>query len=731
MNRNRYFLVNELLHKKILKRILIASITISFLSSSFTALELIDPNEKIFTKMNPAIVQIPYIEKSIIGKLINYDIAILEIKKDSILLYASSEEIKILEKENLNPKIIFNSYSDMIESTKDPLVVDVFHNYAQLTAELQNIQNTYPEIAKLYNLGTSVQGRTIWGLKITDNPEVEEDEAEVRICGLHHGNELMSGELPLMLAWYLVNNYYTNSYIEYLVNNREIWIIPMVNTDGREANTRRNANNVDLNRDYGYMWSGAGDSTSPFSQPETKVMRENALDNCFVLSLSFHTSGNIVNYIWNYKGQPVKDHDVVVYLSNQYGFHNGYWVTEGYDWYQITGDTNDFSYGCRGDIDWTIEVQNSNIQQAWDLNRVAMLQIIEAADMGLKGIITDINTGLPIAATIWVEEAYWPCFTDPKVGDYHKPLLPGAYNVHIRANGYEEQYQQVTVTSSGPSVLNAALTPSNNYYAYQVTMCKVYDPYSPPNNYQNNPTEAVSALGPPDGICASLGKGGYIVLDMGNEILDHQDSNDFIIYEGDGSDDGYHVYVSSGWNGPWTYMGAGMGTTEFDLNDVGLASVQFIKIVDDNDGSAYEQNPGCDIDAVQQIIPIIPNNPPVKPVISGPIKGKPDVEYEYIFTTTDPDGDDIWYYITWGDGDIEEWIGPYSSGEEVVISHSWTKKGNFVIRARAKDDTGDESDNGRLDIAIPRNRLIFNEFLNKFLDRFTRAFPILRFILKM
>ena len=82
----------------------------------------------------------------------------------------------------------------------------------------------------------------------------------------------------------------------------------MVNPDGHEADTRYNAHGVDLNRNYGYM----PESATPYSEPETRAMRNNALENNFVLSLSFHCSGDIVNYIWNYKTQPVADNAAVV-----------------------------------------------------------------------------------------------------------------------------------------------------------------------------------------------------------------------------------------------------------------------------------------------------------------------------------------------------------------------------------------------------------------------------------
>jgi hypothetical protein len=702
--------MNKLIKKKILIIIMICFL-LNLPFSIATGIKL----EK-YTRLNPAVVQISLKKPDILGIIIDNDFSILEINEDFVIIFSTSEELRWLEANNLNPEILYEDYAEMMGWKKNPELLDDFHTYSELTAELQDIESTYPSIAKLYDLGSSVQGRTIWGLKITDNPDIEENEAEVRICGCHHGNEIMSVELPLMLAWYLVDNYAIDPHIQNLVDNREIWIIPLVNPDGREMTTRYNANGVDLNRDYGYMWGAEGQSPAPFSQPETQVIRKHALENNFVFSLSFHTSGDIVNYIWNYKGEPVEDNDVVVELSEQYGSHNGYWVVEGYDWYQTRGDTNDFSYGCRGDIDWTIEVQNSDIPQAWNYNRDAMLEIIEAADMGLTGTITDNDTGLPLAATIWVEEAFWPCFTDSKVGDFHKPLLSGSYNVIIRANGYQEQNHQVEIYEDTQTFLNVSLEPEDNFYAEQVTLCNFYDPYGYPNNFQNNPTEAVSALGPPDDICASLGKGGYIVLDMGEtgKIIDHQDTIDFKIFEGDGSDDSYEVYVSSNWSGPFISLGLATGTTEFDLNDISIEEARFIKIVDDNEGNAQEQNPGVDIDAIQHIIPFV-NNPPLKPIINGPKTGKSGVEYEFTFTAIDNESDKIYYYITWNDGYIEPWIGPYDSGEVVTISHKWSKNGEYIIKAKAKDTFNQESSWSEFVVTMPRGKLK-NVFFSNFFD---------------
>lgn len=647
-----------------------------------------DSQYPIFQIPNLKVVSIPITHLSELGELISKGLDIIDFKDLKATAYVNDFELNWLNEHGFQPIVLYSSLKNMIDQMYSNESILQFHSYSEMTAELEEIADNYANITKLYNLGSSVQDRTIWGLEITDNPNIEENEPEVRICGAHHGNELMSVELPLLLAWYLVENYENNPYIRNLVNNREIWIIPMVNPDGREATSRYNANGVDLNRDYGYMWVGEGNSPAPFSQPETQSIRDHALDNNFVLSLSFHTSGDIVNYIWNYKGEPVADNEVVVLLSEQYGSHNGYWVVEGYDWYQTRGDTNDFSYGCRGDIDWTIETQNYDIDEAWNLNREAMIEIIDAANMGLSGIVTNELTGEPIAATVWVEEVYWPCFTDPQIGDYHRVLLPGTYTIHFQANGFEEKVYTIQIQANGLYNLNVSLSPDNEYYAYQVTLCNYYDPYSYPNNFQNNPTEAISALGYPDNICASLGNGGLILLDMGEgtEIFDLSGEPDFKIFEGDETIDGYKVYVSNEWNGPWSYLGLATGTSDFDLADVSIESARYVRIEDDADSNPYDDNPGVDIDAIENLAAKNYNNPPNQPnTPTGPSIGLTGIEYNFSICTTDPENNPLYYMFSWDDKSYSEWLGPYESGTTCEVLHSFAEPGEYNVKVKATD----------------------------------------------
>ena len=117
---------------------------------------------------------------------------------------------------------------------------------------------------------------------------------------------------------------------------------------------------------------------------------------------------------------------------------------------------------------------------------------------------------------------------------------------------------------------------------------------------------------------------------------------------------------------------------------------------------------------------------PTPPVIVGETNGKPGILYPYTFTSIDPDGDSVSYYIEWDDGDITDWTGFQPSGEPYSESHTWNKKGTYVIRAKAKDPYGLDSEWGELEVTIPRNKAT-NSFFFSFLERF----PLLLILLSL
>jgi len=95
---------------------------------------------------------------------------------------------------------------------------------------------------------------------------------------------------------------------------------------------------------------------------------------------------------------------------------------------------------------------------------------------------------------------------------------------------------------------------------------------------------------------------------------------------------------------------------------------------------------------------------PYPPLIYGPTNGESGEEYEYTFLSLDPDDDYVYYFIDWGDGSYTDWFGPYSSGEEIARSHTWDDRGEYTIRAKAKDIYGAESDWATLPVTMPVNQ---------------------------
>jgi len=121
------------------------------------------------------------------------------------------------------------------------------------------------------------------------------------------------------------------------------------------------------------------------------------------------------------------------------------------------------------------------------------------------------------------------------------------------------------------------------------------------------------------------------------------------------------------------------------------------------------------------------NTPPEKPIITGDTRGKPGEEYEYTISSTDVDGDTLYYFIDWDDGNTEGWLGPYESGEEIIVSHIWSEEGRYTVKAKAKDI--EESEWGTLEISMPKNKPYINTPFFSILENHPHLFPLLRQLL--
>jgi outer membrane protein assembly factor BamB len=118
---------------------------------------------------------------------------------------------------------------------------------------------------------------------------------------------------------------------------------------------------------------------------------------------------------------------------------------------------------------------------------------------------------------------------------------------------------------------------------------------------------------------------------------------------------------------------------------------------------------------------------PTTPDIEGPTNGNSKTEIDYTFKSTSPLDNDVYYYIDWGDGDwkIDWWLGPFGSGENAVISHTWSEPGSYTIRSRCKDTDNLWSDWSEFKVTIPRNRVSMGSVWPRFVD----ILPIMQRIL--
>jgi len=534
-------------------------------------------------------------DRAQIHSLYQMKVTMVDAGQRYVEVLATDEEIKAIKEEGFKVTILKEDYrSEAREKAPG------YHDYEALVAEMNQIANDHPNIARLYICGYSVKGRQILGMKITDNPDIEENEPEIRLIGAHHGNELISVEIPLYMLNYLTDNYGSDPTVTDLVNNREIWAVPMMNPDGVESYSRYNANGVDLNRDYGYMWEGWGGSPGPFSQPETRAIRILSQANPFAISLSYHCAATYVNYLWDYTPILTQDNDLIVELSNGYADSSGYTPINGWSWYEVHGSCQDAEYGLEGTLGWTIETpfpSEPGIDEVCEENRGAILYMIKIAAQGVSGIVTDASTGEPLSALVDIVEVGWPIYSDSTLGDYHRVLLPGTYTLKVSANGYQTKtIPNIVVTSGSTTVVDVALNQGGGKYAFKVVTAEIADPYNSYNNHTLTPW----ALGPPDNQFLSIGVGGKIVLDMGkgSEIKDLP-GPDFRVYEAGSTQESFYAYVSNTWNGPWTYLGMGTGTWDFDLSGSGLTQARYVKIVDDGNGNPNESYPGYDLDAIE------------------------------------------------------------------------------------------------------------------------------------
>lgn len=272
-----------------------------------------------------------------------------------------------------------------------------FYNLQEVLIDLDSMVMLYPNLITPKAAAgdtVSIQGRSVYYVKISDNPNVNENEPKVYYNSLIHAREPEGMQQMMYFMWYILENYSTSPEIQYLVDNLEIFFVPVVNPDGYEYNHstfpyggglwRKNRRNngdgtygVDLNRNFGYEWGydNIGSSpntydetyrgTAPFSEPETRVQRSFCDLKEFRLAHNYHTYSDDVLYPWCYINQTTPDDSLIFTFSDYMTHYNRYISgTPGQILYPVNGDALDWQYGEQTEkskiICFTTEVGDQN-----------------------------------------------------------------------------------------------------------------------------------------------------------------------------------------------------------------------------------------------------------------------------------------------------------------------------------------------------------------------------------
>lgn len=362
----------------------------------------------------------------------------------------------------------------------------------------------YPGLTRHIFLGTSVQGRPIHAMKISANPDVDEDEPTVLLVGVHHADEGIGVDITLRLATELLSAYGLDAVVTSYLDNYEIWIVPLLNPDGwmlLESQTlrawRKNARDndgdntfetlsdgVDLNRNYDFNWElGIADPSAftyrgpyPFSEPETACLRDLILETKPSLALTYHQHGDVIIIPWTSNGAPTPDSLTYRAIASELASSTTRLDGTPYDWYEdsdTAGYMDDWVYGACGGFCFTVEVTTTDkpsIAQAVDHNLGGAFDAL--ARLGgpqITGRVTSLGTGQPLEAELEVLEIdtsqLLPRRSDPATGRYRRLLVPGAYTLHVHAPGYFSRTLPVAVGAVGPAVVDVALEESTTVAA--------------------------------------------------------------------------------------------------------------------------------------------------------------------------------------------------------------------------------------------------------------------------
>lgn len=330
-----------------------------------------------------------------------------------------------------------SSSADDVRLLDFPTADSKYHNYAEMTTEINSLVSANPSIASQRVIGTSYAGRNIVAIKLSDNVGTDESEPEVLFTHHQHAREHLTVEMALYLLRNLTSTYATDSRVKSMLDSREIWIIPDLNPDGgeydiangsyrswrknRQPNSGSSNVGTDMNRNWDYRWGCCGGSsgstssetyrgTAAESAPEVKVVanfvRSRVVGGTQQIKtgIDFHTYSELVLWPFGYTtantttGMTQDDRDAFATVGGKMAASNRYTPEQSSDLYVTDGSIDDYLWGSQKIFAYTFEMYPGSssgggfyppdevIDRETARNRDAVLQLLENSDCMYRSI---------------------------------------------------------------------------------------------------------------------------------------------------------------------------------------------------------------------------------------------------------------------------------------------------------------------------------------------------------
>jgi hypothetical protein len=380
---------------------------------------------------------------------------------------------------------------DLKKNNMNMTIWNAYPTYPQYLSYMYGFASSFPAICHLDTIGTTVQGRLLLAVKISDSVNYNRGVPQVLMTSSIHGNETTGYISMLHLIDTLLNSYGTSTRITNLIKKTQIFINPLANPDGTYKggdNTvagaqRGNQNGVDMNRNYPDPRTGQHPDGLAW-QPETMAFMNYANINHFNLSMNFHGGAEVVNYPWDTWLPPQLSADdswwqFVSYeyadTAKKYGgatyFTNPYasGVTNGATWYVITGGRQDYHNYFKHTREVTLEISNTWLTPAaqllnyWKWNNRSFLNYIEQANYGINGKVVDSLTLAPLRANVFInfhDIDSSNVYSSLPTGWYFRLIDNGTWDVTFSATGYSPRTKGgISTNRKATTRLNIKLMP--------------------------------------------------------------------------------------------------------------------------------------------------------------------------------------------------------------------------------------------------------------------------------